>query len=110
MKTPRSFAFITAALIIGFLAIRWGAAQPARQLPPDEPKTDYGFGLRERHQHAGCCFAHTMNRQIEREFDELPDNALANGGGPSAARWLASLATFCDWSMAGEETDKGTGT
>ena len=51
-----------------------------------------------------------MNRQIEREFDELPDNALANGGGPSAARWLASLATFCDWSMAGEETDKGTGT
>src|SRR5713101_6663863 len=47
MKTPRSFAFITAALIIGFLAIRWGAAQPARQLPPDEPKTDYAFGLRE---------------------------------------------------------------
>ncbi len=47
MKTPRSLAFITEALIIGFLAIRWGAAQPARQLPPDEPKTDYAFGLRE---------------------------------------------------------------
>ena len=47
MKTARSFAFIATALIIGFLAARWGAAQSARQPYSGEPKTDYAFGLRE---------------------------------------------------------------
>ena len=47
MKTTRSLAFIAAALIIGFSAARWGAAQSTRQPSPGEPKTDYAFGLRE---------------------------------------------------------------
>jgi len=47
MKTVRSFACITAALVIGFLAARWSAAQSARQPPPGESKADYAFGLRE---------------------------------------------------------------
>jgi hypothetical protein len=47
MKTTRLFAFITAALIVGLFAARWGAAQSTRQPSPGDSKTDYAFGLRE---------------------------------------------------------------
>jgi hypothetical protein len=47
MKTARSLAFVTAALLIGFFAARWSAAQTATPPARAESKTDYNFGLRE---------------------------------------------------------------
>ena len=46
MKTSRSFALVSAALVIGFLAARWSFAQPG-QPSSKESATDYYIGFHQ---------------------------------------------------------------
>lgn len=45
MKAARSFGFVAATLVVGFLALRWCIAQPASPPSREGAKFDHAFGL-----------------------------------------------------------------
>ncbi len=77
MKTSRTFAFVAAALVIGFFAARWCAAQSARQVSSKEPAT-YDFGALRQLESFVAHLQATKQTNILQRFNDYSNASVAS--------------------------------
>jgi hypothetical protein len=75
MKKSRAFALALAALIIGFAAARWCAAQPSNQPPSKEP-ANYDFGAMQQLESFMSYLQDTKQTNTIQRFSDYLNTSL----------------------------------
>ena len=77
MKTARTCIFIAAAIVAGFLAARWCAAQPSERLPSKQPR-NYDFGALEKLEAFVAHLQDTRQTDTLQRFNDLETASLTS--------------------------------
>lgn len=77
MKKSRAFALALAALIIGFAAARWCAAQPSNQ-PSGKESTTYDFGAMQQLESFVAYLQDTKQTNSLQRFNDYSNASLAS--------------------------------
>jgi len=77
MKTSRTFALVAVALVVGFLAARWCAAQSPQQQPAKEPAS-YDFGALQQLESFVSYLQDTKQTNILQRYNDLSNASIAS--------------------------------
>src|SRR5262245_6280596 len=95
MRTSRAFSLAAAALVAGFLAARWGVAQPSSQTPRKEP-TSYDFGALQKLTSLVTYLRDTKQTNTLQRFNDYTTASLASQHYADLGMTLAILQRLRD--------------
>lgn len=95
MKTSRVLAFVGAALVVGILAARWCAAQPAYQTSIKEPTTDNYISIRQLESFVASLQDNKQTNSLMR-FNDFLNASITSHNSADLGMTLAILQRLRD--------------